>query len=289
MVQVPTFAVESTWLDLLEIVQQVAQSANLLLGTFCESEFTATCFLCEQEQFGESTCTKAMLRQECAVILSQKNPLIRERSGDQTSHFRSAQPAHCHHPCSLCVVGGPRLAGERTPLEDASPRGVKVLRPAVTVDLDDIRRWRNHPKVRSASINQHVISEAEHLQWWRRAEDNPRLQVLVFERFGKPSGVMTFNVSDDSRAASWGFYVDNDGLSSRGELLPALVEIVAEGVKFARDGLGLDRINAETLSTNVAGWNLHRLMGFSMVETQERDRDEVTCKVIKSTLNLRES
>lgn len=100
---------------------------------------------------------------------------------------------------------------------------------------------------------------------------------------------MTFHVSDESRDASWGFYVDNDGLSSRGELLPALAEIVAEGVKYARDELGLNRIHAETLSTNVAGWNLHRLMGFSMVEVQELDRDEATCTVIKSTLNLRES
>lgn len=152
-----------------------------------------------------------------------------------------------------------------------------MLRPATDADLDDLRAWRNHPEVRAVSLTRHEISAEEHRAWWQRVQTDDSRLVLVYERAGTPSGVVTFFDLDGDdavpRTGWWGYYLDNTGLESRGELLPAWIQIQREAVRYADDVLRLTELHGEVIGSNEAVRRLNRRNGFSEVSSQTRDLD----------------
>lgn len=149
-----------------------------------------------------------------------------------------------------------------------------MLRPATDDDSDRMRRWRNHPQVREVSLTQHEISAAEHDAWWRRTRVDPTRRVFVYERHGEPSGVVTFfDIDSEAESAWWGYYLDNDGLSARGELLPAWIEIQRQAKRFAFDDLGLRMLEGEVLEANEAVRRFNRRNGFEEIGRDVRTVD----------------
>lgn len=133
-----------------------------------------------------------------------------------------------------------------------------MLRLATDADLDAMRVWRNHPQVREVSLTQHEITADEHAAWWARTREDASRRVLIYERDGEPSGVVTFfDLDADARSGWWGYYLDNAGLEARGALFPAWIAIQREAVAYARDELKLRTLDAETLADNeaVVGFN----------------------------------
>ena len=121
-----------------------------------------------------------------------------------------------------------------------------MLRPATDADIDAVLAWRNHPDVRTASLQQHVITEPEHRSWWARTMSDTSRRVLIYEREGHPSGVVTFFDHDlDARSACWGYYLDVEGLDERGQTLLAWFEVQRQAVQYAFDDLGLDVLEGE--------------------------------------------
>jgi RimJ/RimL family protein N-acetyltransferase len=120
------------------------------------------------------------------------------------------------------------------------------------------------------SLTTHEISAEEHAAWWARTEHDPTRRVLVYERSGVPSGVVTF-FDIDGPCASWGFYLDLDGLEERGETLPAWTQVGREAVKYAARELGIRELHGEVLATNEAVRRMNALWGF--VETGPRIGD----------------
>jgi RimJ/RimL family protein N-acetyltransferase len=144
-----------------------------------------------------------------------------------------------------------------------------VLREATDADVDTIRQWRNHPKVRGASIMTDFITPEGHARWWTTVSADPRRRVLIFEHGGVPCGVVTINDHDpDAGTAEWGFFLDVDGLQERGTLLPAWLELEKAAVAFGFDELGLTAMGGRTLAWNKQVLALHRRFGF--VEVPER-------------------
>lgn len=152
-----------------------------------------------------------------------------------------------------------------------------MLRPATDADLDDLRTWRNHPEVRAVSLTRHEIGRDEHRAWWERVATDDSRQVLVYVRNDEPSGAVTFFDLDDedsvTRRGWWGYYLDNTGLESRGELLPAWIQIQREAVRYADDVLGLTELHGEVLGSNEAVRRLNRRNGFDEVDSEIRDLD----------------
>ena len=147
-----------------------------------------------------------------------------------------------------------------------------MLRPATDADQENVRTWRNHDEVRAVSLTQHVISADEHAAWWANTKDNPSRHVLIYERGGVPSGVVTFfDLDVDAKTSWWGYYLDNDGLTARGELLPAWIQIQREAVKYADAELGLDSLDAEVLEINEGVRRFNKRNGFTELETQNRE------------------
>ncbi len=158
-----------------------------------------------------------------------------------------------------------------------------MLRPATRDDLEQLRRWRNHPEVRRVSLTQHEIAPEEHQKWWSAVEADPTRQVLIYERDDTPSGAVTFfDIDTDPDSAWWGYYLDNQGLEERGALFPAWISIQREAVKYAHRELGVRELHGETLVLNEAAVDFNQRLGFEEVERYERDVDGAKVTVIHS-------
>lgn len=162
-----------------------------------------------------------------------------------------------------------------------------ALREANDGDIDSIRRWRNHPQVRRASIYTAYITPEGHRAWWTAVQNDPNRRVLIYERDGAGCGVVLFNDHDAAAGvAEWGFFLDVDGLQARGELLPAWIELEREAIAYGFDEMDLAEMGGRTLAWNKQVLALHRRFGF--VEVPERGYltqiDGVNQKVIWTTL-----
>jgi RimJ/RimL family protein N-acetyltransferase len=157
-----------------------------------------------------------------------------------------------------------------------------MLRPATLLDAEPVRRWRNHPQVRAMSLTTHEIGPDEHAAWFARAVTDPGRRVLIYEHAGVPAGVVTFT---DIRggAATWGFYLDVDGLAERDETLPAWMRVCREAVDYAFDDLALEVLTGDVLAANEAVRQLNRRLGFTETGswTVVRDGAEDECLSIR--------
>lgn len=155
-----------------------------------------------------------------------------------------------------------------------------MLRPVTDDDRESVRVWRNHPDVRAVSLTRDVISPEQHAQYWESLRGNERRKVFMYERGGVAAGVVTFfDIDAEAKSAMWGYYLDNDGLTERGELLPAWIEIQRQAVKFADTELGLEVLMGEVLDVNAAVRRMNKRNGFEEVATDERVIDGVPTTV----------
>lgn len=160
-----------------------------------------------------------------------------------------------------------------------------MLRYASPADRDVVLRWRNHPQVRRASLTTHEITPTEHAAWWATVAVDPLRHVMIFEWQEHPAGVVMFDARRaQERGVVWGFYLDVDGLTARGELLPAWLEMEREAVDFAFDALGFDRLGGETLAWNTPVLQLHRRFGFIATRRYECVIDGVPQEVVWTEL-----
>jgi RimJ/RimL family protein N-acetyltransferase len=147
--------------------------------------------------------------------------------------------------------------------ESPAAAGSEALREAWASDLETIREWRNHPKTRGASIYTAFITPEGHARWWTGVQKDPAKRVLIFAYRGRDCGVVLFNDHDRAGGtAEWGFFLDVDGLTERGELLPAWMELEKAAVAYARDVMGLRSVGGRTLAWNRPVLDLHRRFGF---------------------------
>lgn len=146
-----------------------------------------------------------------------------------------------------------------------------MLRAATDADREPVRVWRNHPDVRAVSLTRDVISPEDHQKYWDSLRDNETRKVFMYERGGVPAGVVTFfNIDRAAKSAMWGYYLDNEGLTARGELLPAWIEIQRDAVKLADGELDLDTLDGEVLDANAAVRRMNTRNGFVEVSAEER-------------------
>lgn len=146
-----------------------------------------------------------------------------------------------------------------------------MLRPVTDQDKELVRVWRNHPDVRAVSLTREVISPEQHDAYWKSLRDNPRRRVFIYERGDRPAGVVTFfDIDQQARSGMWGYYLDNEGLTARGELLPAWIEIQRQAVRFAFGELGLEQLDGEVMDSNAAVRRMNKRNGFEEIATDER-------------------
>jgi UDP-4-amino-4,6-dideoxy-N-acetyl-beta-L-altrosamine N-acetyltransferase len=155
-----------------------------------------------------------------------------------------------------------------------------MLREAADADRDMVLRWRNHPQVRRASFTTHEIDPAEHGRWWSSVRADDTRWLLIYEHGSVPAGVVTFTTDNDAETATWGFYLDIDGLNRRGELLPAWISIERESASYAFEKVGVTALRGDVLASNTAVRRLHQRCGFAETGTYIREIDGVPREVV---------
>ncbi|MEO3874956.1 GNAT family N-acetyltransferase [Nonomuraea sp. B12E4] len=154
-----------------------------------------------------------------------------------------------------------------------------MLRSVRDDDLPVMRRWRNHPRVRAASLTTHEIAEDEHARWWAAARADAGRLVLIYDHDGVAAGVVTYS-GLRSETPTWGFYLDHDGLEESGRLLRAWIGLERAAIQHAFGPLGLMTLRGVVLADNEPVRLLHRRFGFVEVGTYQQDVDGVPRDVV---------
>lgn len=133
-----------------------------------------------------------------------------------------------------------------------------MLRRIEEADLELILPWRNAPAVRQAMYSQHEISWEEHQLWFRRMRaDDSKLWQLYLNENAEPDGVVSFTEIDAVQGtAFWGFYAAPHATRGTG------MRMSLDALDCAFNKLGIYKLNAEALASNVRSLEMHRKVGF---------------------------
>ncbi|HQS02503.1 MAG: UDP-4-amino-4,6-dideoxy-N-acetyl-beta-L-altrosamine N-acetyltransferase [Halothiobacillus sp. 24-54-40] len=119
--------------------------------------------------------------------------------------------------------------------------------------------WRNAPSVRLNMYTRHEISMDEHLAWWERLRNQSDQNYLMYEKAGKPLGIVAFNNIDlDNRHAFWAFYASPDAPRGVGSFMELLA------LDYAFDQLNLHKLSCEVFAFNTGVIKLHQKFGFTV-------------------------
>jgi len=133
-----------------------------------------------------------------------------------------------------------------------------MLRPLDKADLELVLSWRNNPVVRQAMCSQHEITREEHHLWFQRMQKDERKQWFLFlDHDGKPCAVVNFvSIDKVQRTAFWGFYADPNARPGTG------MRMSLEALDKAYIDLGLRKLSAEVLASNLRSLEMHKKVGF---------------------------
>jgi UDP-4-amino-4,6-dideoxy-N-acetyl-beta-L-altrosamine N-acetyltransferase len=134
--------------------------------------------------------------------------------------------------------------------------GDRRIRAMTINDLDLVRAWRNHPKIRRYMLTQHEISIDEHRKWFERSSHDLSKRLLIFEEKHAPLGFVQFSGVTPGGIADWGFYTAPDSPKGTGKKLGRAA------LKFAFHTLGLLKVCGQALASNDASIHFHRELGF---------------------------
>lgn len=142
------------------------------------------------------------------------------------------------------------------------------LRPVTDADVDDLLRWRNHPRVRRAMINQHRISRQEHIAWWARTRADDTKQWYIYQENGEPAAVVNFSHLDTANKTGWwGFYLCDYSGGKSGQRAPLARRVMRTVLDHARERLSLRQLLCEVLETNLPARRLYDEHGFQETNT----------------------
>ena len=126
-------------------------------------------------------------------------------------------------------------------------------------DLEDVLRWRNHPKVRENMYTRHEISIDEHMHWWESTKNRSDQIYYIYESLGNKFGVVSFSqINMKDMNCSWAFYASD--LAQRG--MGSRMEYLA--LEYAFDNLNMHKLHCEVLSFNTSVVGLHQKFGFQI-------------------------
>lgn len=135
-----------------------------------------------------------------------------------------------------------------------------IFRPARREDAAQLRRWRNDPLTRAASIHTAAVSESEHLAWLETLLADTHRQLLVAWRREQPVGCVRFDIGEQETEVSWTVAPEarGHGIGSR------MVQLaVAQRTEALMARVRLD---------NPASARIAESAGLSLAETQDQVR-----------------
>lgn len=124
-------------------------------------------------------------------------------------------------------------------------------------DLDLVRGWRNHPKVRSFMLTQHEITPLEHRSWYERRSKDENYALLMIEEHDEALGCVVFSKAGSDSAAEWSFYVKPSSPAKTG------TRVCTVALDYAFHELNVHKVVGQVLDYNNGSIRVHQRLGFS--------------------------
>ena len=126
------------------------------------------------------------------------------------------------------------------------------------IDLSLVFQWRNDASIRNSMFSQNKITWDEHLAWFNKLQLDKSKKWLIYKnQANQESGVVYFKEIDDfQKTAFWGFYTSPDGMPGSG------TRMAVEALNMAFNELGLKKLSADVLDTNIKSITFHKKIGF---------------------------
>lgn len=133
-----------------------------------------------------------------------------------------------------------------------------VLRPMAEGDRDKVLAWRNADHVRRFMYTDHIISQAEHCEWFKRVTADPSCEYLIAAFRDMPVGVVNITqINKRHGTCFWGFYI---GPRDRPRGVGILMEFHA--IDLMVDHHGIRKISCEVIASNASVTKMHKRFGF---------------------------
>ena len=142
---------------------------------------------------------------------------------------------------------------------------MSTIRDLTEDDLNIILEWRNHPSIRQAMINQHIISPSEHRDWFKSIQLSEKSFPLIYEENGLSVGYVIFNLIDDSNNADWGFYSAPDAPKGTG------LRMAKAALDYAFHQLNIKEVFGQALIVNEISQNFHTKLRFKKENISTRN------------------
>lgn len=131
----------------------------------------------------------------------------------------------------------------------------------VTADLiEQIRQWRNKPRIRENMLDDTLIDPNQQSQWFDSLDKLIDKRYLVFLQNDKPIGMLYFSDIDNKRC-NWGCYIGEDAVWPGSGLI---LEIAA--LDFAFNILKTEQLVAEVFEDNLSPIRIHKVFGYQLAE-----------------------
>ena len=132
------------------------------------------------------------------------------------------------------------------------------LRKLEENDLELVLRWRNSERIRINMFNDKVITLDEHIGWFHRIQDNPRIDYQIFLMNQKPVGVVCFTEIDEvNQKCHWGFYLGETEIPrGTGNIMGFY------GLKYIFETRQMRKVSGEVLVFNEKSVRFHERLGF---------------------------
>lgn len=137
-----------------------------------------------------------------------------------------------------------------------------VLRPLEEGDTANIVRWRNEDEVRRNLFSQALLTEEQHLRYFRSVVQCGRCKQYVIVLNDEPptdiGTVFLKNIDLGQKQAEFGIFIGERSCRGRNLSLPATDAIL----EIAFEELGLDRVYLSVIGDNISAIKTYRRVGF---------------------------
>lgn len=131
----------------------------------------------------------------------------------------------------------------------------------VTVDLiEQIRIWRNKPRIRENMLDDTLIDTDKQLRWFEGLQKSADRHYRLFLQDDRPIGMLYFS-NIESEACHWGCYIGEDAVWPGSGLI---LEIAALDYSFST--LNVERLVAEVFEDNRSPIQMHHIFGYQLAE-----------------------
>ncbi len=125
-------------------------------------------------------------------------------------------------------------------------------------DIEQVRNWRNKPRIRQNSLDDSVISSEQQLNWFNGLLGDNARKYFIIHLDGRPVGVLNFFEILEGESCKWGCYIGEE------RVWPGMGLVLNfASLEYAFHCMGLNKLVGEVIESNHTALKLNRYFEWS--------------------------